>query len=241
MKLTAPIFQLKRRARLAARKDGLALNEALNRIAREEGFATWSLLSASMSSSVSPKPAGGPILPRLDEGDLLLIAARPGHGKTRVGLRLLIDAIRDGRRSLLFTLEHTEQQARERLNSLAAECGGVADDISIFTSDRISAEYIMEQMSGLEPGAVAVIDYLQLLDQQRSKPALSDQLQTLKVFAGRTRVVLGFISQIDRSFDANGKRLPDLADIRLPNLVDLRIFSKACFLHDGEVALRDVA
>jgi replicative DNA helicase len=213
MKLTAPIFQLKRRARLAARKDGLALNEALNRIAREEGFAK----------------------------DLLLIAARPGHGKTRVGLRLLIDAIRDGRRSLLFTLEYTEQQARERLNSLAAECGGIADDISIFTSDRISAGYIMEQMSGLEPGAVAVIDYLQLLDQQRSKPALSDQLQTLRAFAGRTRVVLGFISQIDRSFDANGKRLPYLADIRLPNLVDLRLFSKACFLHDGEVALRDVA
>jgi hypothetical protein len=106
----------------------------------------------------------------------------------------------------MFTLEFTEQQARKHLKSLEADGGSIVDGIQIFTSDQISADYIIGNMSGLEPGTVAVIDYLQLLDQQRTKPLLSEQLQTLSDFAHTTGVIFGFISQIDRSFEgkANG-------------------------------------
>jgi replicative DNA helicase len=80
MKLSAPVYQLKRRAKLMARNNSLQLNEALDQIAREGGFASWSLLSASMSArSLSEK-----VLSRLYDGDLLLIAGRPGHGKTKL-------------------------------------------------------------------------------------------------------------------------------------------------------------
>jgi replicative DNA helicase len=237
MKLSAPIFQLKRRAKLMARSNSVPLNEALDQIAREEGFTRWSLLSASMAAG----PLSETVLSRLDDGDLLLIAGRPGHGKTKLGLQLLIDAARDGRKALLFTLDFTEHQARKHLESLDASGGNIAEDVQIFTSDEISAEYIIQRMSGLERGAIAVIDFLQLLDQQRSKPVLSEQLQALGGFAKRTGVVLGFISQIDRSFETDGKRLPDIGDVRLPNFVDLGLFSKACFLHNGEAQLQDVA
>lgn len=237
MKLSAPIFQLKRRAKLMARNNGVPLNEALDQIARDEGFTKWSLLSASMSSVAAYEP----ILSRLEDGDLLLLAGRPGHGKTKLGLRLLLDAARDGRKALMFTLEFTEQQTRKHLKSLEADGGNIVDGIQIFTSDQISADYIIRHMSGLEPGTVAVVDYLQLLDQQRTKPMLSEQLQALGEFAQTTGVILGFISQIDRSFETKGKRLPDIGDVRLPNFVDLGLFSKACFLHNGEVQLQDVA
>ncbi|ATN33431.1 DNA helicase [Rhizobium sp. ACO-34A] len=237
MKLSAPIYQLKRRAKLMARIKSVPLNEALDQIARDEGFSKWSLLSASMSSG----PLSEKVLSRLDEGDLLLLAGRPGQGKTRLGLQLLIDAARDGRKALLFTLEFTEQQARKYLKSLEVPGGNIADAVQIFTSDQISAEYIIAHMSGAKSGTIAVIDYLQLLDQQRSKPTLSEQLQTLREFAQHAGVVLGFISQIDRSFETEGKRLPDIGDVRLPNFVDLGLFSKACFLHNGEAQLQDVA
>jgi replicative DNA helicase len=237
MKLSAPIFQLKRRAKLMARGNGVPLNEALDQIAREEGFARWSLLSASVAAG----PLSETVLSRLDDGDLLLIAGRPGHGKTKLGLQLLIDAARDGHKALLFTLDFTEDQARKYLKTLETSGGNLADAVQIFTSDEISAEYIVQQMSGSAPGAIAVIDFLQLLDQQRSKPVLSEQIQTLGEFAKRTGVVLGFISQIDRSFEANSKRLPDIGDVRLPNFIDLGLFSKACFLHNGEAQLQDVA
>lgn len=237
MKLSAPIFQLKRRAKLMARNNSIPLNEALDQIAQDEGFAKWSLLSASMSSGLLSET----VLSRLEDGDLLLIAGRPGHGKTKLGLRLLIDAARDGRKTLMFTLEFTEQQARKHLKSLDDEGSDITDAIQIFTSEQISANYIIQHKSGLRSGTVAVIDFLQLLDQQRSKPMLSEQLQTLGEFAQRAGVVLGFISQIDRSFEAGSKRLPDIGDVRLPNFVDLGLFSKACFLHNGEAQLQDVA
>ncbi|UXT40302.1 AAA family ATPase [Agrobacterium tumefaciens] len=237
MKLSAPIFQLKRRAKLMARNNDVPLNEALDQIAQEEGFARWSMLSSRMSS----RPLSETVLSRLDAGDLLLLAGRPGQGKTMLGLQLLIDAARDGRKAFLFTLELTEKQAGKYLQSLESETDGFANQVQIVTSDEISADYIIDRMSGSRPGTVAVIDYLQALDQQRSKPVLSEQLRALGDFARRSGCVLGFISQIDRSFDPESKRLPDIRDIRLPNFVDLGLFNRACFLHDGEAQLQDVA
>ncbi|WP_142778935.1 DNA helicase [Agrobacterium sp. T29] len=237
MKLSAPIFQLKRRAKLMARNNDVPLNEALDQIAQEEGFARWSMLSSRMSSG----PLSETVLSRLDAGDLLLLAGRPGQGKTMLGLQLLIDAARDGRKAFLFTLELTEKQAGKYLQSLERETDGFANQVQIVTSDEISADYIIDRMSGSRPGTVAVIDYLQALDQQRSKPVLSEQLRALGDFARRSGCILVFISQIDRSFDPESKRLPDIRDIRLPNFVDLGLFNRACFLHDGEAQLQDVA
>jgi replicative DNA helicase len=236
MKLSAPIFQLKRRAKLVARNNDIPLHEALDQVARHEGFETWSLLS----SRIGDVPLSEKILSKLDDGDLLLVAGRPGHGKTALGIRILIDAAREGRRSVFFTLEFTEQQAKKNIRALAENTRGLDDKIEIVTSDEISADYVIRHLSTAESGTVGVVDYLQILDQQRSKPALSDQILALGSFAKKTGVVLGFISQIDRSFDPESKCLPDIRDIRLPNLVDLRLFDKACFLHNGEARLRDL-
>lgn len=237
MKLSAPLFQLKRRAKLMARNNNVPLHEALDQIAREEGFARWSLLS----SHIAAVSLSETILSRLNDGDLLLVAGRPGHGKTTLGLQLLIDAARDDRKAVFFTLELTEQQARKHIRSLEKDTLGIGDSLEIVTSDEISADFIIRHLSGSPRGTVAVVDYLQLLDQQRSKPVLSEQVVALGDFARKAGVIIGFISQIDRSFDPERKRLPDIQDIRLPNFVDLGLFNKACFLHSGEAQLQDVA
>ncbi|MBB6223235.1 replicative DNA helicase [Rhizobium leguminosarum] len=237
MKLSAPLFQLKRRAKLMARNNNVPLHEALDQIAREEGFPRWSLLSSHIAAASLSET----ILSRLNEGDLLLLAGRPGHGKTTLGLQLLLDAARDNRKAIFFTLELTEQQARKHIRSLEKDTPGIGDTLEVVTSDEISADFIVRHLSGSKRGTVAVIDYLQLLDQQRSKPVLSEQVLTLGDFARKAGIVIGFISQIDRSFDPERKKLPDIHDIRLPNLVDLGLFTKACFLHNGEAQLQDVA
>lgn len=237
MKLSAPIYQLKRRAKLLARDEKNPLHDALDRVARGEGFAGWSLLASQFATH----PPSKTVLSRLTEGDLLLLGARPGHGKTLLGLELLLEAVREGRRAVFFTLEYTEKETREHIRSLDGDANGLADGLEIVTSDDISSDYIIAHLSGSARGTVAIIDYLQILDQQRSKPALSDQMLALKDFARKTGVVLAFISQIDRSFDPKSKPMPDIRDIRLPNPVDLGFFSKACFLHDKKVQLQDVA
>lgn len=236
MRLSAPVFQLKRKAKLMARRHGVTLNEALDQIAREEGFPRWSALSAALSGGTSSLP----LLSELSCGDLLLLAGRPGQGKTKLGLQLLLDAARDGRQAFLFTLDFTASQAKKHLQTLDASGGSLAESVQIFTSDQISAEYIVQHMSGQRPGTIAVIDFLQLLEQQRSKPALSAQLETLSAFARGAGVILGFMSQIDRSYLASDKEFPGMEDVRLPNHADLSHFTKACFLQDGKAHFQAV-
>jgi len=181
------------------------------------------------------------MLSRLSDGDLLLLGARPGHGKTLLGLQLLLDAVRDGRKGVFFTLEYTEQETRERIRSLEGETSDLGDVLEIVTSDEICANYIMRYLANASRGTVAVIDYLQILDQQRNKPELSVQIAALQKFARKTGVILAFISQIDRSYDPARKPLPNMQDIRLPNKVDVGLFSKVCFLHEGKAQFQAIA
>lgn len=46
MRLSAPIYRLRHKAKLLARKAGIPLNQALDRVAKDEGFQSWSLLVA---------------------------------------------------------------------------------------------------------------------------------------------------------------------------------------------------
>ena len=78
MRLSVPIYQLKRRAKLLARDEKVPLHEAQDRIAREEGYFAWSALSSRMATNWRASA----LLPRLSNGDMLLLGARPGHGKT---------------------------------------------------------------------------------------------------------------------------------------------------------------
>lgn len=44
MNLSAPINELKRKAKLLRRFEGIALNQAYSRIAKDEGYTSWGLL-----------------------------------------------------------------------------------------------------------------------------------------------------------------------------------------------------
>lgn len=232
MQRSTPLYQLKRRAKLLARAEHIPLHAALDRVARDEGFAGWSLLSAR---AATPEPD---LLARLADGDMLLLGARPGQGKTLLGLRLLRDAALAGRKAVFFTLEYTEAQAQSRLRALVAEDPHA---VEIVADDDICADSIIRRLEGAPRGTVAVIDYLQILDQQRSKPALSEQVAALRRFARDAGVILAFISQIDRAYDPTANPLPDLRHIRLPNALDMGLFSKACFLHAGQTRFQALA
>lgn len=238
MRLSAPIYQLKRRARLMARDEGIPLHRAQDRIAASEGFSAWSLLAARASEAGDV----GPILPRLADGDMLLIAARPGQGKTRIALQLLLDAAREGRRSVLFSLEYSEREAADRFHALSRRSPDPSPNPlpEIMTSDGICAYYIVGHLAGSPRGTVAVIDYLQILDQQRTKPPLSTQMEVLQAFARTTGVILAVVSQIDRSYEPQAAPVPGLSDLRLPNPIPPGSFSKACFLHAGEVRFQNL-
>lgn len=236
MKLSAPPHRLKQRARTLSREQGIPLNKALNRIAQEEGFTSWSLLAARASEP----PSARDLLAQLSPGDLVLLAARPGQGKTMMGLELIAEAIRQGKKGMFFTLEYTAEEVFGRLRTIGVDLASFDTRFELDDSDDIHAEHIERRLESAPRGTVAVIDYLQLLDQKRTNPELSVQVQALRSFARQSGLIIVMISQIDRSFAPSGRTCPDLDDIRLPNPLDLTLFSKACFLNGGTMKIRAV-
>ena len=231
MKLSAPIYRLKRVARRMARTENIPLHLALNRVAIEEGFESWSLLAARFATLT---PAGR-LFARLTPGDLLLLGARPGHGKTLLSLELAVEAMKSGHRGVFFTLEETERAVLERLRAIGAEPARLARLFTLDSSDAISADHIMMTLQAAPRGTTAIVDYLQALDQKRENPPLMVQISALRRFAREKGLILIFISQIDRSYDPLAKPCPDIGDIRLPNPLDLSLFSKTCFLNNGDM------
>ncbi|HEV7328386.1 MAG TPA: DNA helicase [Bosea sp. (in: a-proteobacteria)] len=234
MKLSAPVHRLKRQARELSRKENIPLHLALDRVAIGEGFGAWSLLAAKSAEDLSAEG----LLARLAPGDLLLIGARPGHGKTLLSLQLAVAAMKAGRRAAFFTLEYTAKDLLGRFRALGVEPAQFQALFSFDDSEAISADHIMRALAEAPRGTLGIVDYLQLLDQKRGNPALGLQISALKAFARERGMILVFISQIDRSYDPAAKLCPDLDDVRLPNPLDLALFDKSCFLNEGEVRLR---
>lgn len=226
MKLSAPIYHLKRKAKRLSRDQKIPLHEALDRIAGLEGYEGWSLLAAR-HATVEPN--------RLRPGDLVLLGARPGQGKTLKSLELAVDAMKSGHRAFFFTLEYTVNDVINRFSAIGADHARFAPLFEIDCSDAISADYIIRKLALAPSGTLVVVDYLQLLDQRRENPAVSDQVRKLRAYARKRGLIFVFISQIDRSYDAATKPFPGIGDIRMPNPLDLGLFDKTWFLSKGEI------
>lgn len=233
MRLSAPIFRLKRQAKLLARDRKIPLHEALDRMAVAEGFRSWSHLASTLQDQQPTER----ILASLNAGELLLMGARPGHGKTLLGLELAALAHRIARQGLFFTLDFNEGQVLDRLTTLGIDPAQHAGAPVIDTSDDICADHIIERLGETAGNAIAVVDYLQLLDQKRSSPPLGEQIRSLKSHAQKHGSILVMISQIDRTFERKDKTIPDLTDVRMPNPFELSLFDKTCFLHRGKIQM----
>lgn len=224
MRLSAPIHVLKRQARRMSREHGIALHSALDRIAIAEGYSSWSLLSDR-----APEPVEV-FHDSLQPGELVLVAGRPGFGKTMTGLRLALLSMKAGRDAAFFTLEYSEREVSDRFRKLGSDPAAFAHLFTLDMSDGISAAHVEDRLAGKPAPTLCVIDYLQLLDQRRQNPPLDEQMTQLKHFAGASGHIFVLLSQIDRSYDGDRKACPDLSDVRLPNPVDLRVFDRTCFI-----------
>lgn len=233
MKLSAPLYILKRRARLLSRKLNIPLYKALDIIAAEEGYNSWSLLAMKRFEPLSAND----IFAQLKPADMVLLGARPRQGKTMLSLELLFKAMKNRCQALFFTLEYTEKDVWQRLQKISPEWESYQEHLVIDSSDAVSADYIMNRIADAQSGTIAVIDYLQILDQRRDKPDLTAQITALKLFAWEKGLVFVFISQIDRFYDPVKKSCPDMNDIRLPNPLELSLFNKMCFVQGNEIQM----
>ena len=173
----------------------------------------------------------------LNQGDLLLMGARPKQGKTVLALQLLLKALRAGELAYVFSLEYTDAEVCEQLHKLGMKPDEFIQTLKIDTSDDICADYISDCLNSCQRSAFVVVDYLQLLDQKRDNPDIESQVKRLAIVARESSSKIIVLSQIDRSFDLMNVTLPDVSHVRLPNTINLAHFGKTCFLHKGEMSL----
>jgi replicative DNA helicase len=233
MKFTAPIFILKQQAKALSRKEKIPLHQALDRIAAREGFNAWSLLAAKAASE---RPSER-FLEQLSAGDLALIAARPGQGKTLFSLKLAVEAMRQGNRAAFFTLEFTQADVAECFEIMDEKLSNFTGRLLIDDSDQICADYIATRLASAPAKMLVIIDYLQLLGQKRLNASIADQIQRLKALARERHLIIVCLSQIDRRYDVTKQPFPGFGDVRLPNPLDIGVFNHACFLNRGRVQL----
>ena len=103
MRLSSPIYKLRRQAKLIARNKQIKLHAALDQIAIAEGVRNWGQLAVRYAQTTPAEH----ILRQLDGGDMVLIGARPGQGKTLLGLELSAVAARHNQTGCFFTLDYT--------------------------------------------------------------------------------------------------------------------------------------
>ena len=148
MKLSAPIYYLKRKARLLSRENKIPLHEALDRVAAEEGFQRWSLLCARAADATTATR----LFAQFQPGDIALIGARPGQGKTFIGVQILVEAMKAGLGAAFFTLEYTEKDVRGLFRAVGVDMAGLKSCFNLDTSDAISAEWIMNRLAAAPAG-----------------------------------------------------------------------------------------
>lgn len=236
MKLSSPIHVLKSKAKKLKSEQSISMTQALDLVAREEGFNSWSLL-ASKKDEVLPKKYSE-ILDFFNSGDLILIGARPGKGKTSFTIGLFVQAIEQKRpKGFYFTLAETHKDLAGRIASYNEMIGQNDELFGLNYSNDICAEYIISVTEKqVQPGSVIVVDYLQLLDEKRVNPPLQDQILKLKEFAKEKGCIIIFLSQIDREIEYRANQRPTIDDIRLPNPLDIKLFNKVIFLYRDQKA-----
>jgi hypothetical protein len=138
---------------------------------------------------------------------------------------------------VFFTLDYNGSDVLAHFAALDFDNSALPHPVIIDTSDDICADHIINCLSGIVGNSVAVVDCLQLLDQKRSNPNIREQISALRSFTKARGAIIVMFSQIDRSFEFQGKALPDMTHVRLPNPLDLTLFDKTCFMHDGEVRI----
>lgn len=233
---STPIYRLKQTARRKARGEGIPLHAALDKVAVDQGFRNWGHLSQRQSEARSVAALYWALAP----GDLVISAARPGQGKTLLALALAVEAMKAGNPACFFSLDYTRADVAARFAALKVDPAAFGDRFVFDGSEMISAGHIIGKLSDAAPGTLAVVDYLQLLDQRRENPDLMTQIRDLRRFARARQVTLVCISQVDRRYDPVRQPFPALSDIRLPNPLDLELFDKACFLNGGEIRLEAI-
>lgn len=184
------------------------------------------------------------ILGGLQRSDLIILGARPAHGKTALALGMCHNAaVRYKQKVALFSLEMSKEQLVQRLLCMQGrldsgrlrsgyidedEWGRVIEAAAVLSETKI----FIDDSAGITPSEMRsrarrlqaehgldliVVDYLQLMSGRASEnrvQEISGISRALKVLARELKVPVVALSQVSRGVDARTSHVPLLSDLR---------------------------
>ena len=189
---------------------------------------------------------GYPELDRITGGmtnsDLVVLAARPGMGKTSFALNLSTNVVKEtGRTVAIYSLEMSMQQLVSRMLSTAAavdshklRTGNLDPEewrrlatsaahlsgMNIYLSEGagVSVSQMKAQLRRLRDLGMVVIDYLQLMSSPNKSDnrvlEISQITRDLKLMAKELNVPVLLLSQLNRGLENRPDKRPQMSDLR---------------------------
>jgi replicative DNA helicase len=201
--------------------------------------------SIERGERITGKPTGWSTLDRIlggwNAGDLIVMAARPGMGKTALALSLIYEFSKLGGKSLIISLEMSSEQLVKRYFSLITDimnykirnaslskyeveklCDAVnKSDVEFFVDQEPNASLqqlkakakVHKAKHGLE---LLVIDYIQLMTgtKQNREQEIAEISRGLKLLAKELNITVIVLAQLSRKPEERADKKPLLSDIR---------------------------
>ena len=188
------------------------------------------------------------VIQGFQQGDLVILAARPSVGKTAFALELTRAAVRQDKRVLMFSLEMSEVSIGQRLlvmeswvDSSKLRTGRMTakekERVEKARQELANDRFVLDSTPGLRMSVLAsrarraihqypdigliVVDYLQLIrgsNDESRVQEVSSISRDLKALARELRVPLVALSQLSRAVEREG----GAAGARQPRMSDLR-------------------
>ncbi len=177
----------------------------------------------------------------LNKSDLILIAARPGMGKTSFALNIAVNVALKKRKVAVFSLEMSSEQITSRILSCEAlvdsnrlrsgnlesedwvklaQTGQILGGTQIFIDDTagITISEMKAKLRRLRDVDLVIIDYLQLMSSGRRTDnrvqEVSEMTRNLKLMAKALNVPVVVLSQLSRATEGRTGHRPMLSDLR---------------------------
>lgn len=178
----------------------------------------------------------------LNRSDLILLAARPGMGKTSFALNIARNvAVKEKRKVAFFSLEMTKEQLVSRMLSTEAKVGGtklrtgklsdeewirmieggdILSKTQMYFDDTpgITVPEMKAKLRRLKDVDLVIIDYLQLMSGARKTDnrvqEISEITRNLKIMAKEINVPVITLSQLSRASEQRTEHRPMLSDLR---------------------------
>lgn len=201
--------------------------------------------NAEKGGALTGNPTGWQFLDKYiggyNEGDLIVVAGRPGMGKTAIALTLTKEFAKLGGKALFISLEMSNEQLAKRYISLIGDIAnwkirnGVLkpheieevcniannQEIEFFIDDDVDSRIaqikakakLHKARKGLD---LLVIDYIQLIKGTKTnrEQEVAEISRTLKLLAKELKITVMILAQLSRKSEDRSDKRPMLSDLR---------------------------